>query len=143
MPESAETVLLVSDDPAVRQLLGAVLERDGMVVHRSDDTEDALRRIVAETHRYVVIDLVTRRLGPLPLIHQLQAGDRSRLILIVHASDADLGQIIESDVARVEVHGTIEPDDLSLVVRAMRKVEAPDESDPSAGADRELPLRLE
>lgn len=121
MPEPAR-VLLVSDDPAVRQLLGAVLTREGMNVRRSRDAEDALRVVATESHQFVVVDLVNRGFDASLLISLVRSEATARLILINPATESE-SESGSHDVAYVTIEGVMEPHHLARVVELIRGFE--------------------
>jgi CheY-like chemotaxis protein len=66
MPRGDETILLVEDDPAVRELTYTLLRKLGYDVRRATDGEDALGMLAAEGGEdidLVLTDVVMPRLG--------------------------------------------------------------------------------
>lgn len=72
-PEGSETILLVEDEPAIRQLMRRMLEARGYAVLEARNGEEAIG--VAEQHRgsihLVVTDVVMPRMNGFELAEQL------------------------------------------------------------------------
>jgi two-component system, OmpR family, response regulator len=98
------TVLVVDDDPSIRNLLSAVLRRRGLEVDVASNGEEALDALRLHSHRIVLLDLMMPHVngqGFLTLLTSWPA-ERRPLILVVTASDeADLRELDRSLVAGI------------------------------------------
>ena len=94
LPEE-KTILVVDDEPDVRQYLATVLEDAGFNVLTAADGEEALRMIRAERPDFISLDLIMpRKSGHKLLVELRRDKDLSRipvLIVTAHARD-DLGK---------------------------------------------------
>jgi two-component system cell cycle sensor histidine kinase/response regulator CckA len=117
----SETVLLVEDEEAVREVLRKALEREGYSVLVAWDGEDALA--VAEAHagelHAVITDVVMPRLGGVELAQRLRAKrpDARVLYMSGHLQDPDIRR-------QVEAHGVFlqkpfAPSELALRLREL------------------------
>lgn len=78
MDDDKQRVLLVDDDPAIRKLIGVVLEKEGLHCTRAENSEVALRRLKESLFHLLIVD------KNLPGIDGLQ------LARIVHLMSPDL-----------------------------------------------------
>ena len=116
----AATVMMVDDEPLIRALGRAVLERAGYRVILAVDGQEAveLYRQARGTIDLVVLDLTMPRLSGAEALRQLtEFGPMVRVILSSGYSDSS-----EEDLAYPQVRGTVakpyRPDDLLRGVRA-------------------------
>lgn len=85
------TILVVDDDPAIRQLLTDVLEMDDHVVEAAVDGHDGLRAFEASRPDFVVLDVMMPGLdgyGVLRRIREME-GDPVPILMLTAAADAD------------------------------------------------------
>jgi two-component system response regulator MprA len=81
-------ILVVDDEPAVRDALERALRSNGYAVSTAVDGRDGLERVAAETPDLIVLDIMMPRLDGLEACRELRAsGDRTP-VLILTARDA-------------------------------------------------------
>jgi two-component system response regulator MprA len=81
-------ILVVDDEPAVRDALERALRTNGYAVSTAVDGRDGLERIVAETPDLVVLDILMPRLDGLRACRELrERGDRTPVLMLT-ARDA-------------------------------------------------------
>ena len=119
MPEG--TLLIVDDDPNLRDAMAAVLEQGGYGVHQAGDGEEALKRLREEPEGFdgIVLDWkmprmdgleVLRRIkadprtAPLPVIFQTGSGDAA---VIKESLTAGAHYFLEKPVRRKELLATV------------------------------------
>ena len=75
LPAGTETILLVEDDPAVRQVTMALLKRQGYQVLVAGDGEEACAIVAAKMHEIslVILDVVMPRMGGIEAGRKIQA----------------------------------------------------------------------
>ena len=92
-------VLIVDDEPDIREFLASVLADAGMQVETAADGEAALRKIRAQPPDLVSLDLVMPGKSGIRLLHDLRRDpDLARLPVLVvtgHASDPGVRQDLE------------------------------------------------
>jgi two-component system, cell cycle sensor histidine kinase and response regulator CckA len=97
----SETILLVEDDPAVRNLLGTILERGGYTVIGATDGDDALR--VYEKHRaridLVVLDVVMPGRNGKEVLEEIARSDphAKALFMSGYTGDVVIGKGIHTE----------------------------------------------
>jgi two-component system OmpR family response regulator len=97
-------VLVVDDDPSIRNLLSAVLRRRGLDVDVAANGEEALAALHRQPYRIVLLDLMMPNVNGQSFLAMLSSWpmDRRPLILVVTASDeADLRELDRGLVAGV------------------------------------------
>jgi len=84
-PEQRETILLVEDEPAVRQLFAAALIRAGYRVHEARNGQEAMKVFDqhGETIDLLLTDLRMPYMGGAELAHQLRAKRKSLKLICV------------------------------------------------------------
>jgi DNA-binding response OmpR family regulator len=75
-------VLIVDDEPNIREVVGLYLSRDGHEVVSAADGEEALRLFHGLAPDLVVLDLMLPRLGGLEVCRRMQAERRVPLIML-------------------------------------------------------------
>ena len=89
-----ELVLLVDDEPAIRQLSRMYLEREGFRVEEASDGEAALGAVSRLHPALVVLDVMLPKLDGFEVCRRLRAGDVDLAILMLTARDEDIDKII-------------------------------------------------
>jgi DNA-binding response OmpR family regulator len=93
MTATAQTILVVDDDPKIRQLVRTYLERDGYLVETAADGQEALAAIERERPALVVLDLMLPEIDGRAVIRAVRADaddpDVPILILSARGSTAD------------------------------------------------------
>jgi two-component system, OmpR family, response regulator ResD len=83
-------VLVVDDEPVVRDVLGRYLTREGFSVREAHDGEQALASIRAETPQVVVLDLMLPRLSGLDVLKLVRLeSDLPVIILSARVSEEE------------------------------------------------------
>jgi DNA-binding response OmpR family regulator len=85
------TILVVDDDPAIRQLLTDVLEMDGHVVEVAVDGHDGLRAFEALRPDFVVLDVMMPGIDGYGVLRNIrgQEGDPVPILMLTASADAD------------------------------------------------------
>ena len=84
-------VLVVEDDPALREIYAAYLEDEGITVARAADGLEALLQIKRVRPASVVLDLLMPRLGGLDALRRIKTFDSSiRVVVVTGAEDLAL-----------------------------------------------------
>lgn len=89
MDDDKQRVLLVDDDPAIRKLIGIVLEKEGLHCTRAENSEVALRRLKESLFHLLIIDKNLPGLSGLQLarIVHLISPDLPILMITGYASE--------------------------------------------------------
>ncbi|NPA93369.1 MAG: response regulator [Chloroflexi bacterium] len=82
----ANTILVVEDVPAVRELLEITLKFKGYQVESAGDGEEALRKIAAQRPDLVITDILMPRLDGFSLAQRLRRDPETRRLPIVFVS---------------------------------------------------------
>ena len=83
-------VLVVDDEPMVREVVARYLERDGMRVHEVGDGDDALRWLRAHRPDLVVLDVMLPGSDGLAILREVRAnGDVPVILLTARAEEID------------------------------------------------------
>ncbi len=87
---SSNRVLVVDDEPMVREVVTAYLERDGFRVAEAADGRRALERIADEAPDLVILDVMLPEIDGLSVLARLRdAGDTPVILLTARAEEAD------------------------------------------------------
>ena len=84
------TVLVVDDDPALRDILGSLLVEDGWRVTTAGDGEAALAAVERERPTAMVLDLMMPRLDGFEVLHALRARPSTRDLPVIIMTAKDL-----------------------------------------------------
>ena len=82
-------ILVVDDDPAIRQLLNDVLEMDGHDVHLAVDGNDGLRLLELTRPDFVVLDVMMPGIDGYDVLRAIRAqeGDPLPVLMLTAAAD--------------------------------------------------------
>ncbi|MFH1844149.1 MAG: response regulator [bacterium] len=110
MRQPAEVhVLVVDDEPDIREFLASVLEDAGMEVETAEDGNVALERIKARTPDLVSLDLVMPGKSGIRLLHELRKNNEwSRIPVVIvtgHARDTDIKKDLDAVLAESTMSG--------------------------------------
>jgi type IV pilus assembly protein PilB len=126
-PARGPTVLVADDDPQMRRLVRAVLERDGARTHEAADGLDALDLIAQHRFDLIVLDMDMPRLDGLGVLEELRASvATAQTPVIVLTGRADDTESRALDLgAQDYLTKPVRPTALSARVRAvLRRVKA-------------------
>ncbi len=89
-PVPAPLVLVVDDEPLVREVVGRYLERDGYRVMVAADGDEALRLLGSATPELVVLDVMLPGVGGLDVLADLRRrGEVPVILLTARGEEAD------------------------------------------------------
>ncbi len=114
---SKKRVLIVEDDPAVRQIVRVLLERDGIEVDVAEDGERAISLLREKSYATVLLDLLLPRLDGRGVIEFMKERslDTPVVVLTAVADSADL----DPRIVRVVMQKPFEARELRKVVAAV------------------------
>ena len=115
-------VLIVDDDPAIRQILRVLLERDGIAADIAEDGERATAMMRERTYSVVLLDLMMPRLDGRGVIAFMNEHHIETPVIVISAV-SDVGADLDPRLVRVVMQKPFEARDLRKVVAAvMEKV---------------------
>ena len=79
------TVLIVDDEPAIRELVSVLLEDEGYTVRHACDGVEALREVDADGIDLVLSDVKMPRLDGVSLAHRLSTRDHTVPVVLMSA----------------------------------------------------------
>lgn len=85
MDDPTIDVLLVDDEPKVREIVATYLERDGFQVRSASDGEQALQSIATKCPDAIVLDLMLPKISGLEIIDQLRRDQNMVPIIVLSA----------------------------------------------------------
>ena len=122
--EQQKRVLVVDDDPAIRQLLGLVLRRRSLIVDEARDGSEALALINEHQYAVILLDLLMPVLDGFGVLDALQGPALSSPPVVLVVTGAGRREIAHLDPRRV--HGIVkkpfDAEELASVVVACAEV---------------------
>ena len=82
-PRSGFRVLVIDDDPAIRELLSDILEGEGYEVQTADCGETAVRRFREDPCKVVVLDIRMPGMSGFEVLRALKQADPSVLVMMI------------------------------------------------------------
>ena len=120
------TVLVVEDDPSLRELFRVALTSAGYQVVAVEDGVDALRRVEHKAPQAVVLDLALPCMDGRDVSRELRARASTRDIPIVVVSGTDMADLNPDDFACL-LRKPIHPEAVVFAVeRSLRRVRRPE-----------------
>jgi DNA-binding response OmpR family regulator len=112
-------VLVVDDEPVVRDVLSRYLERDGFEVHTAADGEDAIARFEATDPDLVLLDLMLPRLDGFGVFRAIRARSESPVIMLTARGEVT-DRIVGLDVGADDyIAKPFSPSEVAARVRAV------------------------
>lgn len=87
-------ILVVDDDPELRDLVGRVVEREGYRVSRAEDGRGMRRALEASAIDLIVLDIMLPGKDGLTLCRELRAEQMSTPVIMLTAKEGDIDRII-------------------------------------------------
>jgi DNA-binding response OmpR family regulator len=128
---SGASVLVVDDEPMVREVVARYLERDGLHVHEIGDGDEALRWLAGNRPSLVVLDIMLPGTDGLQILRAVrEVGDVPVILLTARAEEIDrvLGLELGADDYVVK---PFSPRELAVRVRNLLRRTTPTTSRPS------------
>ena len=122
---SAASVLVVDDEPMVREVVARYLERDGLRVHEVGDGDEAMRWLAGNSPSLVVLDVMLPGTDGLQILRAVRdSGDVPVILLTARAEELDrvLGLELGADDYVVK---PFSPRELAVRVRNLLRRAAP------------------
>ncbi len=124
-----ETILVIDDDPSLRDTLGVMLEREGFQAVLAPDGRSGFERAIALKPHLILVDLRMPRLSGTEVCKQLRARGMKTPLIVLSAASAELDKVqlldIGADDYLVKPFGVRE---LLARIRAVLRRASPEET---------------
>jgi two-component system, OmpR family, response regulator VicR len=114
-------ILIVDDDPSIRNLLRLVAERRGLSVDMAADGTEALELLAERRYDLAVVDLMMPRLNGYDLVTALRSFTERPAIVIATAMTDSLVGLLDADIVHTIIR---KPFDIEMVGALMAAVVA-------------------
>jgi CheY-like chemotaxis protein len=122
--EQQKRVLVVDDDPAIRQMLGWVLERQSLTVDQAADGAEALALLQDHQYAVVILDLLLPGINGFAVLDALAARQLAAPPVVLVITGADRRDTERLDPNRI--HGVVrkpfDADELASIVVACAEI---------------------
>ncbi len=96
-PPTASRILVVDDEPSVRESVGYALEHEGFDVTLASDGEDAEARLADDDFELLIIDIMMPGKSGLDICREVRASSAVPIILLT-AKDAEVDKVVGLEV---------------------------------------------
>ena len=135
-------VLVVDDEPMVREVLARYLARDGFDVDTADDGEQALASFDRQVPDIVLLDLMLPRVDGLEVFRRMRAATEVPVIMLT-ARGEETDRVVGLDLGADDyVTKPFSPREVLSRVRAVLRRTAPDAGEPPVLRSGDLELDL-
>ena len=111
-------ILIVDDDPAVREILSAVFRRERWHVEAASDGERAIALLGTSSYSAVVLDLLMPRLNGAAVVQFIKESGLTTPVIVLTALTSN-AQDLDPHIVRVTLQKPFEVGELRAVVRAV------------------------
>lgn len=118
MSNSKKRVLIVDDDPSIRQIVRVLLERDGVHADIAEDGERATAMLRGGDYGVVLLDLLMPRLDGHGVIAYMREHHIETPVIVI-SSVGDAASDLDPQLVRVVLQKPFEARDLRKVVAAV------------------------
>lgn len=112
-------VLIVDDDPAIRQILSALLRRDGTECEIAEDGEAAISRLQQHEYDVVLLDLLMPRVDGMGVLAYMKENHITTPVVVLSAVTDDQVELLDPKLVRIAMQKPLEPRELRRVVDAI------------------------
>jgi DNA-binding response OmpR family regulator len=113
-------VLIVDDDPAVRDILAAVLRHEGWNADAVSDGEQAIDCLKLRPYDAMILDLLMPRVDGRGVIAYVKERDLRMPVIVLSAAATDQSRDLDPRVVTVTMQKPFEISELRVVIRALR-----------------------
>jgi signal transduction histidine kinase/DNA-binding response OmpR family regulator len=118
---SPRPVLVVEDDPATREVVRRVLERDGWIVSEADNGRRALESLLRSVPDLIVLDLMMPEMDGFEFVAELRRSEAGRRIPVVVVTAKDITaedrKRLNGQVRRIFNKGSFSREELTAELR--------------------------
>jgi len=122
--DQQKRVLIVDDDPVIRQLLVHVLEGRGLTVDQASDGREALDLVGKHPYAVILLDLLMPVMDGYEVLNALERTPRNAPPVVLVITGAGRGQMRTLDAQRI--HGIVrkpfDPEELASIVVACAEI---------------------
>ena len=111
-------VLIVDDDPSIRQIVRVLLERDGVRADIAEDGERAVRMLAGGGYSVVLLDLLMPRMDGHAVIAYMREHQIETPVIVISAV-GEAATDLDPKLVRVVLQKPFEARDLRKVVAAV------------------------
>ena len=129
-------ILVVDDEPDIRELIGDTLRFAGWTTLFAADGEEALTRIAADPPDLIVLDVMMPRLDGRSVVQRVRADPRTAATPVVMVSARGQAADVERGLAAGAAAYLVKPFSPRELVATIRSLLGPGHSTPSGEADR-------
>jgi CheY-like chemotaxis protein len=140
---SAQRVLVVDDEPAIRALVAKIVERAGLFVDTAADGADGIQKLESGVYSVVVLDLMMPNIDGYALIDYLKARDGGKpAIIVISAGDSAALRQLDGSIVHSIVRKPFDIDVLGdlIIAAAGAKEEEEEEDEQETGNGEILPF---
>lgn len=119
MTSMAAQVLIVDDDPAIRQIVSALLRRDGTTCDIAEDGEEAIGQLQQHQYDVVLLDLLMPRVDGLGVLAYMKEHNIETPVVVLSAVTDDRVEVLDPKLVRIAMQKPLEPRELRRVVEAI------------------------
>jgi len=94
VPKSELTVLVVDDDPKLREVVGYALRREGYAVVEARDGAEALTLVAGRSFDLLVVDVSMPEVDGFELVRRVRADDQQTPVLFLSARSDEIDRIL-------------------------------------------------
>lgn len=127
--ENAKLVLIIDDDDGVRDLITFLVKKEGYRAESAIDGEDGYQKAERLKPSLILLDLMMPRYGGFEVLRQLQAGELSRIPIVVvtgRYTDRSTAEMIRQESNVVDfLEKPLKPNVLSATLERLLKPRAP------------------
>ena len=113
-------VLIVDDDPAVRDILAAVLRHEGWNADAVADGERAIECLELRPYDAMILDLLMPRVDGTGVIEYVRGRDLKMPVIVLSAVSTLKANELDPHVVTVAMQKPFEINELRVVIRALR-----------------------
>jgi DNA-binding response OmpR family regulator len=108
--------LIVEDDPAIRKLVGKLLERRGIAIDIAPDGRHAIERLQAHTYDVVVLDLMVPEVTGFEVIEYIRQNHAGLPVAVVSAVSQQALTRLDLDIVKLVIAKPFDVDEFTKAI---------------------------
>lgn len=112
-------VLVVDDEPPVREILSVVVEREGWGVDRANDGQQAIAHLNEHSYAAIILDLMMPHGDGTTVLGYMKSRGLTTPVVVISAVAHDRTHVLDPNLVRVALQKPFEIGELKLILRAI------------------------
>ncbi len=122
MRDRQKRVLVADDDADIRELLGAILRRRGLIVDEAANGQEALDLLKEKPYAVVLLDLLMPHVDGFAVLETLRSASEPPVVLVITGSDRSVVERLDTQRIHGSIRKPFDPEEVADLVVACAEI---------------------